>query len=208
MTRRIKAPFMVALAVSISLIVLLGYFLDIPVLVTLRVIFLRWAVELSAVALIVGVLNLLSVHWKKITREPQGSAYSYILITALVLTIAVVGYFGPTADWSMWVFNNIQLPIESSLMALLAVILVYAGARLLNRGVNLLALVFLGTVLFILLGTASIPGLDIPLVSEVSGWISRVVATAGARGILFGVALGTIATGLRILMGADRPYGG
>jgi hypothetical protein len=25
---------------------------------------------------------------------------------------------------------------------------------------------------------------------------------------LLGVALGTIATGLRILMGADRPYGG
>jgi hypothetical protein len=31
---------------------------------------------------------------------------------------------------------------------------------------------------------------------------------AGARGILLGVALGTVATGLRILIGADRPYGG
>ena len=93
-------------------------------------------------------------------------------------------------------------------MALLAVILVYAGARLLNRRVNLLALVFLITVLFILLGTASVPGLEIPLLSDLSGWVSRVVATAGARGILFGVALGTIATGLRILIGADRPYGG
>jgi len=31
---------------------------------------------------------------------------------------------------------------------------------------------------------------------------------AGIRGILMGVALGSIATGLRILMGADRPYGG
>ena len=208
MMRRIKIPLMVALAMIVSLVVLLGYFLDIPLLINLRDLFLRWAVELSAVALIVGVLNLLSVHWRKITTEQDGSAYSFVLITALILTIAVVGYFGPTADWSIWVFNNIQLPIESSLMALLAVILVYAGARLLNRRVNLLALVFLGTVLFILLGTASIPGLEIPLLSDVSGWISRVIATAGARGILFGVALGTIATGLRILIGADRPYGG
>jgi hypothetical protein len=151
---------------------------------------------------------LLSVHWQKITKEQEGNAYSYVLITTLILTIAVVGYFGPTADWSMWIFNHIQLPIESSLMALLAVILVYAGARLLNRRVNLLALVFLITVLFTLLGTASVPGIEIPLLSDVSGWISRVVATAGARGILFGVALGTIATGLRILIGADRPYGG
>ena len=136
MMRRIKIPLMVALAMIVSLVVLLGYFLDIPLLINLRDLFLRWAVELSAVALIVGVLNLLSVHWRKITTDQDGSAYSFVLITALILTIAVVGYFGPTADWSIWVFNNIQLPIESSLMALLAVILVYAGARLLNRRVK------------------------------------------------------------------------
>jgi hypothetical protein len=29
---------------------------------------------------------------------------------------------------------------------------------------------------------------------------------AGARGILLGVALGTVATGLRVLLGIDRPY--
>jgi hypothetical protein len=31
---------------------------------------------------------------------------------------------------------------------------------------------------------------------------------AGARGILLGVALGSLTTGLRILIGADRPYSG
>ncbi len=208
MIRRVKTPIMIALAMAVSLVVLLGYFLELPLLINLRVLFLRWAVELSAVALIVGVFNLLSVHWRKITSDQDGSAYSFVLITALIVTIAVVGFFGPTADWSMWIFNHIQLPIETSLMALLAVILLYAGARLLSWRVNLLATIFLGTVLFIFLGTASIPGFDLPLVSDVSGWLTRVVATAGARGILFGVALGTIATGLRVLIGADRPYGG
>jgi hypothetical protein len=38
--------------------------------------------------------------------------------------------------------------------------------------------------------------------------LSHGLASGGARGILIGVALGTIATGLRILMGVDRPYGG
>jgi hypothetical protein len=32
------------------------------------------------------------------------------------------------------------------------------------------------------------------------------VASGGGRGILLGMALGAAATGLRILMGADRPY--
>jgi hypothetical protein len=44
---------------------------------------------------------------------------------------------------------------------------------------------------------------DFPLVKE---WVLRVPVLAGARGILLGVALGIIATGLRVLLGADRPY--
>jgi hypothetical protein len=39
-------------------------------------------------------------------------------------------------------------------------------------------------------------------------WITQVIALGGARGILIGVALGTLTTGLRVLFGADRPYGG
>jgi hypothetical protein len=39
---------------------------------------------------------------------------------------------------------------------------------------------------------------------NVSGMFSR----AGARGLLIGVALGTLLTGLRVLFGIDRPYGG
>ena len=35
---------------------------------------------------------------------------------------------------------------------------------------------------------------------------TRTDTTAGARGILLGVALGTIATGLRLIAGMDRPY--
>ena len=108
----------------------------------------------------------------------------------------------------MWIFNNIQLPIESSLMALLAVILAYASARMLNRRLNLFSIVFIVTVLIVLLGTASLPFLDLPVLSELRAWIERIPAVAGSRGILLGVALGTIATGLRVLMGADRPYGG
>jgi hypothetical protein len=37
--------------------------------------------------------------------------------------------------------------------------------------------------------------------------ITLVPATAGARGLLLGVALGAIATGLRVFLGFDRPYG-
>jgi hypothetical protein len=44
---------------------------------------------------------------------------------------------------------------------------------------------------------------ELPIIKD---WILNVPTLAGVRGILLGVALGTIATGLRILLGADRPY--
>jgi hypothetical protein len=46
-----------------------------------------------------------------------------------------------------------------------------------------------------------------PLNDFIRPWIQQVLALGGARGILIGVALGTLTTGLRVLFGADRPYG-
>lgn len=205
---RLSSPISAAIAIITGLVVLLGYFINQDTLVNLRGTFFRWAVILAAVSLLVGLVNLASVHVRKISTGQPGGVYSAVLILALVLTILVAGYFGPTAPWSLWIFNNIQLPVETSLMALLAVILAYASARLLNRRLTVFSLVFTATVLIVLVGTAALPGLDLPILPEVRAWIAQVPASGGARGILLGVALGTVATGLRVLIGADRPYGG
>lgn len=208
---RLYAPISTATAIAVGLIILLGYFFNLEPLVRIRQILLNWAVILAAVALLVGVANLLSVHWKKVAAGRTPSYYnSLILIVSLIVTIAVVGYFGPTAPTSMWIFNYIQVPIESSLFAILTVILVAAAARLVRGRLNSFSIIFLATVLIVLLGTAPILGAGIPGLYGPLGlrtWIARIPAVAGSRGILLGVALGTIATGLRVLMGADRPYG-
>jgi hypothetical protein len=198
-------------AIAVGLVVLLGYFVDFDLLAGLRRILLNWGVILAGVALIVGVANLFTVHWRKFTSSQPGAGYSLILVLSLVFTILTVGYFGPTASWSMWIFNYIQVPIESSLMAILAVTLAYASARLLRRRPDRFSLVFIGTVLVVLLGTAPLLGVELPGLygpQSLRSLLVDIPAVAGTRGILFGVALGTVATGLRVLMGADRPYEG
>ncbi len=42
---------------------------------------------------------------------------------------------------------------------------------------------------------------------ELRAWWSQVWAAGAARGLLLGVALGATVTGLRVLLGSDRPYG-
>ncbi len=198
----------IAIVMVVGLIVLLGYFLHFTLLVTLRILLLEWAVILSAVALLVGVTNLFLVHLRKLTPAQPRGIYSVVLIISFVITLGVVGWFGPTHIYSLWIFSNVQVPIEGSLMAILTVSLALAGVRLLRRKPNIMSITFIGTAVLILFATGPFFGINLPGLGELRAWIAQVPAVAGARGILLGVALGIIATGLRVLMGADRPYGG
>lgn len=203
-----RNPTYSAIAIVVGIVVLLGYFLQYDLLVNLRTILLRWASILAAVALLVGVVNLFSVHWRKSISDQKNQVNSLVLIASFVITLGVASFAGPTGSPSLWIFNYIQIPIEGSLMGILTVVLIYAGMRMLRRQPNLLSIVFIGTAVVILLMTGPLFGIDIPGLAGLRTWIGEVPAVAGARGILIGVSLGIAAAGLRILMAADRPYGG
>jgi hypothetical protein len=196
------------IAIISGLIVFLGYFFP-KLFGGVQSVLIGWAIILAAFALLLGIINLAMVHWKKMSTDGPNRIYSIVLLISLVITIIVVSLSGPTGSWALWIFNSFQLPVEISLLAVLAVVLVYAGARMLTRKPKWYTVLFLVTVLIVLLG--SVP---LFLIGEVAPlntlriWLSQVPAIAGARGLLLGVALGTVATGLRILIGMDRPYGG
>ena len=134
-----------------------------------------------------------------------------MLIVFLLETLVVGLIFGPDHELVLLLFTYIQLPVEISLMAILAVVLVAAGYRLIRRRRDLLSMVFMGTALLVLVGTlpwiVSGESVIVRILGEMRAWLTQIWAVAGARGILLGVALGAAATGLRVLMGADRPYG-
>lgn len=195
------------IAIAVGGLVLLGYLVPL-IFDGARKLLVQWAVILAGFALLVGVFNLISVHWNKIKTDPKGGVYSGALLISLIITVILVG-INPTGTWSMWLFNYIQIPIETSLMAVLAVVLVFAGARLLYHRLNWFSVIFISTTLLVLLGTVPVYFFgDISLVNTLHSFITQVLALAGARGLLLGVALGAIATGIRVLMGVDRPYGG
>ncbi len=181
----------------------------------LRNFLLQGAIILSAIALLVGIANLTAVHVRKI-QTGSSRGYSIILIISFIITLGI-GFYDisntylfqePNFQQTIWIFKNIQLPIEISLMAVLVVSLSYTAARMFTRRLTSLSIVFVSIVILLLISAAPQLTSQAPMLSEIHSWILRVPAMAGARGILLGVALGTIATGIRILTGNDRPYGG
>jgi hypothetical protein len=196
------------IAVVSGLLVLLGYFFS-GVFGGIQSLLIGWAIILAAFGLLIGIFNLAMVHWKKLGSDGPGNIYSIVLLISLAVTIIVAGISGPTGSLTLWVFNTFQVPVEISLLAVLAVILVYAGARLLSRRPKWNTILFLVTILVVLMGSVPLFFIgEITPLTALRGWLAQVPALAGARGLLLGVALGTVATGLRILMGVDRPYGG
>ena len=196
------------IAVISGLFVVLGYFFP-TTFGGIQSTLIGWAIILAAFALLLGIFNLFLVHWKKANSPGKERIYSLVLLISLVLTIVLASISGPTGSLSLWLFNTFQVPVEISLLAVLAVVLLYAGVRLLARRPKWNTILFLVTVLLVLLGTVPLFFIgEISPLTALRDWITQVPAIAGARGLLLGVALGTVATGLRILIGSDHPYGG
>lgn len=163
--------------------------------------FLQLATITIALTVLIGILNLLTVHIERITRRRKGALYSVIMILSFVL---VLGTYFVQRETSLLLLDTVQVSIESALAALVLFSLVYGAATLLRRRTSLAGILFLAVVLITLLGALPINGLD--RVTAVRDWLNAVPVNAGVRGILIGIGLATLVAGVRILIGQDRSF--
>lgn len=206
-----RDPIATAIAISVGLVILIGYFLPIPLFTVVQSTLLNWAVIIGAFAALVGIGNLILNHWRKLTSKNQRDFYSLFALlgfAGVLVASIVLPDGGPMQKDIQQAVRAIVLPVEASLMAVLAITLGYASLRLLRQKRDALSILFmLSTLVFLILSGGFLAGIDIPLVQNLTAFIDQ-LPVAGARGILLGIALGSLTTGLRILMGADRPYSG
>lgn len=164
-----------------------------------------WVGFLAAVALLIGILNLLSVHFRRLL---QGNIYSIVLVISLLVMfgLGVTDYIEVTDDAVSTAFIHVQAPLEAALASMLAFFLLFSGVRVLQRRRSWWGLLFIGSVIVFLLGRTPLPGKIGELLTDFSDALSDIFVTAGMRGILIGVAIGAIAVSIRVLMGIDKPY--
>ena len=128
-------------------------------------------------------------------------------LLAIAAVVLLAGIPGPDSRLVRWIFDNVQLPLQAATFSLLAFFVAtaaYRGFRLRRPE----SLAFMLAAIVVLLGQIPVGKYLSDVVPAAKDWLLAVPSTAGARGIIIGVALGTIATGVRVLMGLDRPYGG
>lgn len=171
--------------------------------------FLRVVAITVAFTVIIGIINLLVVHAGRIRSRRGGWGYSIVLIVSLVSVIVLTvleraGILNTEPALTTVLLENVQVSIESALSGLLLFALVYGAYRALQNKVTIWGLLFVGVMLIVLVGALSLPGLE--AFAQLRTWIMTVPVSAGARGILLGIALATLVTGVRVLIGQDRSY--
>jgi hypothetical protein len=191
---------------SAGLLVLADFFVNADSINALGLYLVRIASIVAAFTLVLGMVNVLSVHLGKIYSRDKGWPYSWVLVGALFFTLGV-GFLtgGPGSDWMQQIFEMVLFPLEATLFSLLAFFSIVAAYRAF-RVKSLETGLFVTFAVIVLLGQVPIGARLWDQLPVVKDWVLEVPALAGARGILLGVALGMAATGLRVLLGIDRPY--
>jgi hypothetical protein len=217
--KRIPQILLVVMALGTGILVLLSFLIDSAMLGMVRSVLVEWTVIVIAFAILLGVVNVLRVHGRRI-QERKGILYSLVLVIAF-LAVFVPGILAPASvpeGLKAWVgpngrvfdfaFRYVQRPLQSTLFSLMAFFAFTAAWRAFRVRGAASFVMFIAAVL-ILLGTLRLSiGVDWSLFAATKDWIMEVPVTAGARGILLGVALGTVVAGVRLLLGVDRPYSG
>jgi hypothetical protein len=202
-----------ALAIGIGLITLLTYFVPVAELMSMRLILTNWAVVLGGLAVLIGVLNLILVHFRRIQGKAKGTIYSLVTVVAAVGTFVVGALEGlragsPTlyqeGSLTYTLFTGILAASQAALAGLVMFFLVVGAVRMLKSKPNRWSILFLTVVVVMLVGW--LPFGFLGFANAFRDWTISVPALAGARGILLGIALGIVAVGLRVLIGAERPY--
>jgi hypothetical protein len=193
-------------AMAVGLVVLADFFVNSDTIDALGLYLIRTASIVAAFALVLGVVNVLTVHLNKVYSRDKGWGYSMLLLGAMFFTLGV-GFLtgGPGSAQVQEIFESVLFPLEATLFSLLAFFVVTAAYRTFRvKSFETGLFVIFG--MLVLLGQVPVGTRLWDQLPVIKDWVLEVPALAGARGILLGVALGTAATGLRVLLGIDRPY--
>jgi hypothetical protein len=200
--RRIFTNTVPAIVTGIAgLIVLLSYIFPKETLVQLRVILVNIAVVVAGMALLLGFVRLLNFHLRRVQQRKSGYSLLALIVAIVVFGVLVADRF-LNLGATVLVFNSVIAPIQSSLGALLAIFLGAAAVRMAQRRRAWGTLWFLLSAMVVLL--TQIPVTADSLLLSVRQFFDA-LAMGGLRGLLLGVALGTMMVALRVLLVIDRP---
>jgi hypothetical protein len=200
MSRRL--PLFICLV--FGLIMALQYFSPHPIARTINTTILDYWQIIFAMTLIVGIIGVLKHNAVALGKKDDVTYRLTLLAGLIAMPITAMIWGTKIGSPFMWLFENMQAPMQATVFALLAFYVASASLRGF-RARSLPAAVLLGAAVLMLLSRSGV-GDSFPLLSTIADWVRDVPSMSGRRAILMGIGLGSLTTSLRVILGIERTW--
>ena len=193
-----------AIVAIVSGLLMLGALFSQPYTAPYLALVLNWLIILSSFALLVAIASLVVSHLGFIVKARKGFLYSIVLLLAFFGTIILGIYLGVDNPDFLQGIARILQPMQTALMALIALVLMSAAIKVFRqRGWSILTVSFaLSALLFLILNLGFFRFDSNPALKNFVG-ILQGLPMIGASGLLIGVSLGALIMALRVLFGQE-----
>lgn len=175
----------------------------------------KGALIISPFALVLATVTLIQTHATRISRRSDHWQYSFIVFAGLITMVVIGVPLGPQHPVFVWIYDNVQVPMDATMFSLLAFFIASAAYRAF-RARTTEATLLLVTALIVMLGNVPVGNVIwnelmswTPWENQASAareWILDNPNLSARRGIILGVSLGVISQSVRIILGIERSY--
>jgi len=194
-----------------GLFMLVGFFVPHPWVHDLYGDMQTWVIIVVASTYVLGVANLVRINSTQISQRVPDWKYKIVLIVGLVAT-TVVGFmngshYSDDNSGFMWIYRTFYTSMAATMFALLAFFIASAAYRAFRiRSLDAMLLAIAAFILMLV--RVPIGNWISPSIPAAADWLMEIPQNAAKRGILIGAALGVMATGIRVILGIEKTYGG
>jgi hypothetical protein len=221
----VKREIPLLLTAVIGIVMIVGFFVPHEWASVPADYFQQCAVIVVAFGYVLGGANVFRVNLDAIFRKQRDWPYKLVLVTSMVAML-VFGLFVDRSAFqepgtvSMWLYDHVYVPMNSTMFALLAFFIASAAFRAF-RIRTLEAGLLAAAALIVMIGRVPLGDAVVRAVVDHDGvphvlrelrisglqeWIMDVPQNAAKRAVLIGAAMGVMATGLRVILGVERSY--
>ena len=189
-----------------GVVMFLQYFSHHPVARLLNSTILEYWQIIFAFTLLVGIVGFVRNSAASFRKQKKDRPYRIVGLAGLVAMPILAIIWGIRADTPfMWMFENVQAPMQSTVFALLAFFVASASYRGF-RARSLQASILLGAAAIILLSRSQLGGVMSDYLTPAADWIRNNPSMSARRAILIGIGLGSLTTSLRVILGVERTW--
>jgi hypothetical protein len=186
-----------------ALVMIAEGYLNVDLFKTVGSEFRAWSIIIAAFALGLAAANLARFHLVRVAKRSSGWYHNLACLIAM-FTLGITGIFrGPKAPTYDFLYTNVYSPLSVAVVALTIFFIATAALRAITAR-NAGATILLIAAVIIMLSNIPVGDAISPMIPKFAAWINKIPNMAGQRGILVTSAIGSIAFGLRVLLGLER----